>query len=626
MYLYGIPGIVFLILTMVLGWSIVGRARLPLKDLELMIASPIAGVISVSWVCVAISLVSGSIDTGIAITVLLIAITITLLRPWKICIKPVKEHLPAIMTISLLSFIFMFSGLLLYFDGEYHIAFPLYGDAAYHTSIMTSFSEGHNLPPVYPMMDGQPLRYTFLIDFYSAILDRLGLGIQWSMVLPGWILLSSLLSLLYLLGTRFTGKAVGGILSVILLVLSGGLGFIAAFQDWLASSLTITEFLAHSNLNYTCNYELGYVFTNFIIIVMAQRTALIGFAAGILIILLFYAMLVNRPDDEIKIRNGLLFAGVIAGLLPMFHVYSYICIMASSTLLLLLFREKKWYYFMVPAVLLALPQVYWISGQIGESFIRLQLWWMAGSATEFPAFWAKNMGFGLILLIAGLFLVSRKNLKFYLPFLAIFAMANIIVFQPWDYDNHKFFSFWLMPSVLLMASTLLYVYEIPKIGKPVFITFLLLSVFTGALVAAFMIGHPYTEFSQDDIYVSGWIKENTPKDAVFLTSNTCTHPVTTLSGRKSYLGYEGWLYTHGLDYYDRVANVRQMYLAQDANDTMRLLDQNNIDYVFVGPTELSPDSYRANEDFYRTSFRCVFNWTSPWSGGSYHIYEVPKNA
>jgi len=55
---------------------------------------------------------------------------------------------------------------------------------------------------------------------------------------------------------------------------------------------------------------------------------------------------------------------------------------------------------------------------------------------------------------SGLLPHREKNLKFYLPFLAIFIMANIFVFQPWDYDNHKFFSFWLMPSALLMAAAL----------------------------------------------------------------------------------------------------------------------------------------------------------------------------
>ena len=222
--------------------------------------------------------------------------------------------------------------MLTYNNGEYHIAFPLFGDAAFHSSLVTSFAQGANYPPQYPMMAGTLLRYTFLIDFYSGILDRLGLGLQWSIVLPGVLLLASLLALLYLLGCRFTGRRAGGFTVMALIMFSGGIEFIRAFTDWQSLGISLRQFLATQNLNYTSMYDFNYVFTNFTVVVMAQRAALIGFAVGALIVLICYSLYVDKSVEEAHARKALAAAGLIAGLLPLFHTYSYACVMLSTGL------------------------------------------------------------------------------------------------------------------------------------------------------------------------------------------------------------------------------------------------------------------------------------------------------
>jgi len=622
MYLFGVPGVLFLALTALFGYSLLKALKLPLRDMELAVASPIVGLVAAAWLCLAPYLLTGSLDAGILAASVIMLASIAWIRPALPSIE--EAHLPIVAAIVLVSFAFMYLGLYLYFNGEYHAAYPFYGDAAFHAAMMNSFSQGYNFPPSYPMMAGQPLRYTFLIDFYSAALDRLGLGLEWSIVLPGWLLLSGLLSLLYFMGVRFTGRRAGGVLPVILLGLSGGLGFVWAIQDWQASGTDILNFIAYHYLNYTTFWAQNLVFTNFLVIVMAQRTALVGFAAGMLIMLLLYTLLVQRGGEDAGNGrgNGLMIAGVLAGLLPMFHAYSYIAIMLSSALLLLIFRERKWYYFMAPALFLAIPQALWITSQMGTSHFKVQLGWMAGSLANIPWFWLTNMGLELILLIAGFFLIPRKNQKFYLPFLAIFVMANLFVFQPWDYDNHKFFSFWLIPSVLLMAASLLFVYDIPRLGKPLFAALLALTVFTGALVAIFIVGHPYVELSSADVYVGNWIMGNTPKDAVFLTSDSPIHPATTVAGRKSYLGYTGWLYTHGIDYHDRLSAEKQMFGAYNETAALQMLKDNGIDYVFVGPSELYSSQFYVNERFLESRLSLVFNWTDPRYDYTYKIYKV----
>jgi hypothetical protein len=597
-----------------------GRLNLNLKNSEKLVASPVLGIILAGWAGVLISVVSKSIDTGIIVVFFLMIIAILILRPKSDYIKIDTGDLLIILSIAALSLLFMYTGMLNFWDNEYHIAFPIYGDSAFHSSVITSFSQGYNFPPAYPMMDGQPLRYTFLIDFYSAMLDRLGMGLQWSAVLPGTIILCSLLSMLYFLAVRFTGEIEGGILSLILLVFSGGLGFLLAYNEWKSPGMGILQFLTTHNLNYTTNYDLGYVFTNFMIIVMAQRTALIGFAAGMLAILIFYSIFVDRKEN-FNNRDSLLLAGTISGLLPMFHMYSYICVMIAGTLLMLLFKEKKWYFFLVPAILLALPQAYYISGQVSESFITIINGWMIEDIRDFPMFWIKNMGFSLLLLLIGLFLIGHDNIKFYLPFFAIFIFANLIVLQPWDYDNHKYFSFWLMPSVIVMAVALLYVYRMPSLGKVMFGLFLILSILTGLLVAIFMIGQSFVVFTAEDVTVADMIKEKTPPDSVFITGNSPANAAIGLAGRRSYLGYGGWLYTHGIDYGERENTVRKVYAAENAGETLGTLRSLNVSYVYISPHEWR--NFLVNESFFNNRLEPVINWTSDRWGLNYRVYKVP---
>ncbi len=274
---------------------------------------------------------------------------------------------------------------------------------------------------------------------------------------------------------------------------------------------------------------------------------------------------------------------------------------------------------MAPAILLALPQLAWLLAHVGESFLHINLGWMADSLTDIPWFWIKNMGFELLLLAAGLFVVGKEKLKFYLPFAFLFVMANVIIFQPWDYDNHNFFSFWLLASAPLMAAALLRVWDLRHYGKPLFVVLLVLAVLTGAMLAFFMLAKPYVVFSKDSVHVADWIKENTSPDAVFLTGDVHNHPVTCLAGRKSFLGYRGWMYTHGVNTDERYYAVGDMYNSVSPADLYGKMLRNDIGYVYLGPEELNSQTYHINRTLFDT-MTPIFNWTSP-SGFTYRIYQ-----
>jgi hypothetical protein len=626
-YLYGMAGITFMALTVAVGWSVTRRMVARLSALETLAASTVVGIFIATWVGLAGYLATGQIDVGIGFSLVALlvigALGLRQKEKWHVD----KAHLPALTIILLASFLFMFICLLNCCDGEYHVAYPLYGDVAYHSALVTSFAQGVNYPPAYPFMAGEPLHYTFLIDFYSAMLYRLGIGLQWSIVLPGILLLASLLTLLYFLGTRLTGRKAGGMISVALIVFSGGLGVVFAIKDWLSSDSSLPFFIQNHYLNYTTLYEVGLVFTNFIDVILCERAALIGFTFGTLFILLFYRIFVEEEERGRDFKKVMLFLGVMAGLLPMFHMYSYASVMMAAGIFFLFDLAGKrrrvsltgWAYFMVPAILLALPQLAWLLVHVSESFMHLKLGWMADSLTDIPWFWLKNMGVELLLLIVGLFVVGREKLKFYLPFAFIFLIANVIVFQPWDYDNHSFFSFWLLASAPPMAAALLRIRDLCYLGKPLFAVLIVLAVLTGAMLAFFMLAKPYVLFTKDVVHVADWIEENTPPDAVFLTGDVHNHPVTCLAGRKSFLGYRGWMYTHGVNTDQRSRTLGDMWNSVGPADLYAKMIRNDIGYIYLGPEELNSQTYQINRTLF-DSMTPIFNWTSP-SGFNYRVYK-----
>jgi len=55
------------------------------------------------------------------------------------------------------------------------------------------------------------------------------------------------------------------------------------------------------------------------------------------------------------------------------------------------------------------------------------------------------------------------------------------------------------------------------------------------------------------------VEQRTPPDAVILTTGHHTDPLLTLAGRRTVMGYDGWLWSYGIDYRRRQADVAAMY-------------------------------------------------------------------
>src|SRR4029077_9457245 len=109
-------------------------------------------------------------------------------------------------------------------------------------------------------------------------------------------------------------------------------------------------------------------------------------------------------------------------------------------------------------------------------------------------------------------------------------------------------------------------------------------------------------FTTEDLQLAKYVREQTPKDAVFLTSDRHNHPIPCLAGRRIVMGYRGWLWTHGIDYHIREHDVLQMF--QGSSQAPDLLQRYRIKYVLVERDQR--ENFHENPEFFSSHFPIVF--------------------
>jgi hypothetical protein len=145
----------------------------------------------------------------------------------------------------------------------------------------------------------------------------------------------------------------------------------------------------------------------------------------------------------------------------------------------------------------------------------------------------------------------------------------------------------------------------------------------GALVALLLAGSldvgrvasgqtSYGQFDADGVAFAAHIRETVPADALVLHAPTWNPPVY-LTGRRSLLGYPGWIWAHGLPYADREREIGLMYAG--GPDALRLMRERGVEYVEVTPVERG---LLEVDEAFLDGFPLVAEV------GDYRLYRVPR--
>ena len=490
-----------------------------------------------------------------------------------------------------------------------------------HLTYASSFAHAENFPPELPTAFGvDRLPYHFGIDFFAAMLDRAGLSAFGGLEVSSGYLAFAFVPVLYLVGVRLFSSRAVGVTAVLVFTLFGGLGWLRFFGDVADGGWSIiwdlpTDYTRHHAGNILMeNAVTGNLFP--------QRPTLAGFSLLLIVVVLM------REAHKSGSRRLFAAVGVIVGLMPIFHVYSFGVALGLGLIWAVLAHRWKWLLFALPALAFSLPAALWIKPLNTEIVWET---WVGGPWMQPPSysvdhdnlfeFWWRNAGVFLLLMLAAQLwwrTMPRVVLWGSIPvwlWLIVPNFVRVAPSHPWN-NTHWFVPVILLGS-LLVAAVLVRLASIGWLGIVAAVALFFTLTFAGALdvwkaVDPEVNVWPHPIASGDGVAAGEWVRDNTPPDSVFLIGFEHTHPVPALSGRQTVVGFGGWINDLGVtDWHSRQRTARTMLGGLEG--TENLLDDYGVDYVVVGPIERRVG---VSEQFWAARGTPVF------AQGSYTVYEV----
>jgi len=563
---------------------------------------------------------------GFAVAVWIIAVALWL-RPmrdiWREGLRERKlwrqEYVGCVLVLALFAPIFLslFTTRMLQpaADGIYSGGNSWY-DMALHASITTSFVYGENFPPLATAFPPEPLRYPFLPDFLTAVLMRLGMDLHSALVATAAPLALSLTGIFYWFAHRLTKIYLGvtlkpvrvqaaAVLATLLFLFNGGLGFLYFFSDWWASGQPLTSFWSQATVSYANMGDRSIHWTNIIVdTLLPQRASLFGLPLAMMIFMIFVVVWESNAGGKVERAweggSLLLIAGVLTGLLPLFHTHSYMAVGLVSGLLFLLRPRRVWIVFWLPAVLLAAPTLVGLAGHASTGgILRWQPGWRGHDQAFWPIYWIRNVGLPTVLILPAWFVAPAKWRRFYLAFVLLLILGLTVVVSPNDYDNIKLMFYWYAVTAVFVAAWLVKLASLRRLrvlALALATVLALVSIASGILSVRAEYLSRKLFLSAEEVGAAEFVKNNSAPHALFLTAAHFNQPVWTLAGRPILRGE--YLWHHAYPYQEREADVKSIYVGSP--DAIELLKYYRVEYIYLGPGEL--DELSANRAFFDERF------------------------
>ena len=243
-------------------------------------------------------------------------------------------------------------------------------------------------------------------------------------------------------------------------------------------------------------------------------------------------------------------------------------------------------------------------------------------------FWYQ-FGLHAVLIPVGYCLVPKRVRIFMLPVFIVLIIAFLFRFSRIEVlVGHKFFNFFLIMGQLLTAYVVVKAYDFVSAGFPrakvlsfgvtgVLVFFLTLS---GVIDFFPIVNRKMNKVRDIGSYPEAkWFAENTPRDAVILTSQFLYSP-PSIAGRKIFLGYAYFTDSAGYDTRGRRKIVDAIYRGDKREEICRLLHLNNISYIEVEEFKPSKGRPMVNVDYFRANFSPEYVSRK----GRYEVYSTAE--
>jgi hypothetical protein len=404
-----------------------------------------------------------------------------------------------------------------------------WGDLAFHLGMIASFTLGGIFPPEYHVYAGEPLSYHFLVNLWSASLwwPDPSLPALRRVFVFQWVLLWAAIYLL-LDGRRNPGLPWA-------LLFGGGS-------------------LLHLGQNAGSLIAQGMPWTAFLpTIWVTQRAAVLGACAALAALRFFLAALDASGTDSRR-RLGMAAAGLVLALSPLAHLH--LCAVAGAWIgLVLVLRLPGGARDLATFAAFALPSLLWLPWLVAKAgSVTLAAGWATGDAAHLGGpsrlaasalMWLESAPLWL-LLAAFLGWRTRRSGTgaFFAALLLLFVAGNLVQLGLWDWERIKIF---LGLGIVFLALWSRLPGRAAKLAQAACLLLALPGIVE--LRHAFA-GGPHTLYTARDVERAELLRERTPQRAV-IASAPRHDTLATLSGRRLFAGYEGTLWSHGIDFAER---------------------------------------------------------------------------
>lgn len=529
-------------------------------------------------------------------------------------------------------------------------------DLAFHMGTVSAFLEQTAFPPLNPQFAAAKLSYHFMADFFSSILCRGGFSLFYGLKVPMVLFAFSLSSLTCHLFQSVLKQRIAAVCACIFFFFGhiGVFNLVYGLAGYPIGNVPLS-------LKSWASVEdhLTYPYFNFLNVLVdffqPQLAFLFGFPCAVLVLLVLFRKYSQRePFDKTAY-----FIVALVALLPLFHMHSFLVL--APLVALWLFSERWGAATSAPGGNPAVPggrfygraSVRILAAAIAGAAVALQLAFVLsqkkitgfsgfdvstklGALPEIPDFlharrlwfWVRAAGAPFILGLVGFFLPPSFQCRSKDPgrraniaLLALFAVTsgyflviNFYRFTPSWGDNNKFFLYWDVMLCLYAGRLLSRLWAASRSLRAMACVFLLLGAIVPSAVELSLRWRrgPSTLFTGCDQMTADWIRQNTPKDAVFLTVNSYTNYVSALAGRRVVNGS----YTRETGFADDAIEASVARAFREANPA--LIDTVKVTHVVVGPEE--KNRYYVNRTIMGRWHKLLFDRTC--GGLEYSVYEV----
>lgn len=407
------------------------------------------------------------------------------------------------------------------------------GDLSLHLHLIRYFAAGAPFWPESPILSGIPLSYPVGADFFNSLLTLVGMPVERGLVWTG------------IAGAALAAWALwrwGGAFALAMFLFNGGLLGFAIFQT-----------------GEIRDYQSEAAWKNvFLTMLVPQRGLLYALPCGLLLLRCWRDDFFHGGSGVPRAIQFLLYATM-----PFFsvHAFLFLSLALASIFLFQPSARRALLGFVLAAVPPASAAVWLVTGGFSAaSGLRWLPGWMQGD--DGLVFWILNFGVMVVLLpiLAWNSIVrgDAESRAFATLSIGTFLLCAFVAFAPWEWDNTK-----LLIWAWLAAAPWLWSRVVAPMKAPLRVAVCVLLFFSGAvsLVGGLDRRHGYDLASRSALARAAEELETVPLLDRLAVEPRYNHPAILL-GRPVVCGYEGHLWSHGLDYKETLARLRNVLAAE----------------------------------------------------------------